>query len=488
METVHFKTVDPLSQQLLKSASRRGIRLNWDRYEKLQPQDGFLRAGLSCPYGCMQGPCRIDPFGRGPDRGLCGLDRDRMVAASLLRIVLNGTLENMTGAAATAKAGHAFSPSPLEKILSSAEKKLGAADAMLDEIARAAVCLSRPAQSADDLVVQALRLAVQPFAAPEKRPAGKRADRVASVKVGHGLLAQQGLVVGVCGKPSPAILEEVGKEAAGAAGGTRLVSLGEWVPAGGGFLPIVCTSGEAELVLTSGRIALLVAGPETDPSVVELCQSLAIPLIRTEDAGKTAKFIRQARQKAGAAVETASVAPVEETTVVMTAGQWEQSFAKKAAKRIAIVGGADYVQQSLGWVASEVGSALLADGHEVAAWGDAALWMIKKGLASPGRESAVRVLDSEQGPLLAVKALAAAGKLKQLKGICFSGVKGCRDLATALGLAALGVKVCVATPLPLWGSESVRSLLADKLGALGGSLAHFDHPAQAQEIVDWFAK
>ncbi|MCJ7830523.1 MAG: carbon monoxide dehydrogenase, partial [Desulfobacterales bacterium] len=90
METIHLKTVDPVSQELLRAAGQKGIQLSWERYERLQPPDGFLRLGLSCPYGCMHGPCRIDPFGRGPDRGLCGIDRDAMVAAFLLRLTLQG--------------------------------------------------------------------------------------------------------------------------------------------------------------------------------------------------------------------------------------------------------------------------------------------------------------------------------------------------------------------------------------------------------------
>jgi len=95
MESIQIKTVDPVSQELLKSAYQRGLKLSWDRFERLQPQDGFLRTGLSCPYGCLQGPCRIDPFGRGAERGLCGLDRDGMVAALLLRLALSGALEAM---------------------------------------------------------------------------------------------------------------------------------------------------------------------------------------------------------------------------------------------------------------------------------------------------------------------------------------------------------------------------------------------------------
>ncbi len=93
METIHLKTVDPISQQLLRSASKQGFEILWDRFEKLQPQDGFLRLGLSCPFGCLQGPCRIDPFGRGAQKGVCGMGQDEMVAGMFLRICLQGALE-----------------------------------------------------------------------------------------------------------------------------------------------------------------------------------------------------------------------------------------------------------------------------------------------------------------------------------------------------------------------------------------------------------
>ena len=133
-------------------------------------------------------------------------------------------------------------------------------------------------------------------------------------------------------------------------------------------------------------------------------------------------------------------------------------------------------------------SSLQGEGYGIAGWGDAALWMIKRGLASPKQTPPVRILDDREGPMLAVKTLAGAGRLKDLKGVCFAGLKSCQDLAVALGLAALGIRVGVAVPLPLWGSDGVRKLLGEKLAAQGGSLTHFDHPAQAQEILDWFLK
>ena len=54
-----------------------------------QPQCGFCELGLSCRI-CVMGPCRIDPFGDGPQRGVCGADADIMVARNLARMVAAG--------------------------------------------------------------------------------------------------------------------------------------------------------------------------------------------------------------------------------------------------------------------------------------------------------------------------------------------------------------------------------------------------------------
>ncbi len=62
----------------------------WDRYEAQQPQCGFGELGVCCRH-CMQGPCRIDPFGEGPSRGICGADADTIVARGLARMVAGGT-------------------------------------------------------------------------------------------------------------------------------------------------------------------------------------------------------------------------------------------------------------------------------------------------------------------------------------------------------------------------------------------------------------
>ena len=492
MDIIHLKTVDPFSQELLKSAYQREIKLNWDRYEKLQPQDGFLRVGLSCPYGCLQGPCRIDPFGRGPDRGLCGLDRDQMVAALLLRLTLGGVLEAMNEIAAGDIAAEISFSSPLDKISSKATKSLGGEKLSVEEVSRSALYLNRPMASPEELILQALRLGILTLALLDKGKSPKDSLKGLSLKVGYGLLAQKQPLIGVCGQPPARFLETIQKEVSRKIqDGGQLVSLGDWITFKSSFLPCVCSSGEAELVMSSGKIHLLVAGPGTDSSMVELCRGLNIPLISTQDPKEATDIVRRAKENAGAGSQP-SFSPdpclIEETEVITSFDQLGGTWKKGASGKVALLGGADHLQHSLGWIPGEVALSLRGKKYEVAGWGDAALWMIKRGLASPKQTPPVRILDDREGPMLAVKALAGSGRLKDLKGICFTGLKSCRDLAVALGLASLGSRVCVAVPLPLWGSEGVRKLLEEKLAAQGGSLTHFDHPAQAQEILDWFLK
>ena len=50
----------------------------------------FGDTGLCC-RNCLQGPCRIDPFGDGPDKAICGASADVMVARGLDRAIAAGT-------------------------------------------------------------------------------------------------------------------------------------------------------------------------------------------------------------------------------------------------------------------------------------------------------------------------------------------------------------------------------------------------------------
>jgi len=84
------KSTDPAVRQMIEKAGQMGVTTVWDRYEAMLPQCGFGETGLCCRH-CLQGPCRIDPFGEGPDTGICGATADVMVARGLDRAIAAGT-------------------------------------------------------------------------------------------------------------------------------------------------------------------------------------------------------------------------------------------------------------------------------------------------------------------------------------------------------------------------------------------------------------
>jgi carbon-monoxide dehydrogenase catalytic subunit len=74
---------------LLEKAHKDNVETVWDRHEAQQPQCGFCDMGLSCRI-CNMGPCRVDPFGEGPQAGVCGADADIIVARNLCRMIAAG--------------------------------------------------------------------------------------------------------------------------------------------------------------------------------------------------------------------------------------------------------------------------------------------------------------------------------------------------------------------------------------------------------------
>jgi carbon-monoxide dehydrogenase catalytic subunit len=82
-------TVHQDAQAMIDRARDEGITTVWDRLAAQQPQCGYCALGLSC-RNCAMGPCRIDPFGEGPQKGVCGADADVIVARNLGRTIAAG--------------------------------------------------------------------------------------------------------------------------------------------------------------------------------------------------------------------------------------------------------------------------------------------------------------------------------------------------------------------------------------------------------------
>ena len=84
------KSLDPAVRQMIAKAEAQGVSTVWDRHAAMTPQCSFGDTGLCCRH-CLQGPCRIDPFGEGPQTGICGATADVMVARGLDRAIAAGT-------------------------------------------------------------------------------------------------------------------------------------------------------------------------------------------------------------------------------------------------------------------------------------------------------------------------------------------------------------------------------------------------------------
>ncbi len=89
MDKVSNKTTDKQAVPILKKAMEQDIETIWERYQKQLPQCGYGQLGVCCTL-CALGPCRIDPFGDDPKKGVCGADKDTMVARNLLQMLSSG--------------------------------------------------------------------------------------------------------------------------------------------------------------------------------------------------------------------------------------------------------------------------------------------------------------------------------------------------------------------------------------------------------------
>jgi carbon-monoxide dehydrogenase catalytic subunit len=489
METIHLKTVDPISQELLRSAAQRGIELPWERYEKLQPQDGFLRLGLSCPFGCMQGPCRIDPFGRGAQKGVCGLGRDEMVAGTLLRLCLQGAMDVMGAVPVSDGVPEVRFSDTLGTLVSSMLTENGQPDISAGDIYKGASMLGRSSSTCQELVVQSFRLSLLTLGFLEqenKQISGgtKKCD------VGYTTVDNHPVCIGFSGQPSVELAQQLEVESRqGAGASVALVSLGEWICLKDRFMPIACTSGESELLVSSGAIHLLVAGPGTDPGLIELCREMKIPVAVAADIVEPSDVVQRARHMSSTVSQMSlftDASQAGEVEVVMSNKNAAQMFGENSKEKIALIGGTDSPQMPLGQLPVELANKLQDKGLRVAGWGDAALWMIKNGSTSDEEKAEALILENRQGPLLAVKELAGKDQMGRLQGICFTGLQNPSELAMALGLAYLGCPVSVAAPIPIQGSQVVKNTMAEMVQSNGGELNHYDHVPQTKEVLEWF--
>jgi anaerobic carbon-monoxide dehydrogenase catalytic subunit len=89
-QAVAMLTMPADAREMLELAHAEGIQTVWDRAIAQEPQCGYCAMGVSC-RNCAMGPCRIDPFGEGPQVGVCGATADLIVARNLGRAIAAGS-------------------------------------------------------------------------------------------------------------------------------------------------------------------------------------------------------------------------------------------------------------------------------------------------------------------------------------------------------------------------------------------------------------
>lgn len=83
------KSGDGSVDYMLEKAARRKLETVWDRSSMQDPRCGFGELGICC-RSCYMGPCRIDPFGSGVQKGVCGANAETIVARNFARMIAAG--------------------------------------------------------------------------------------------------------------------------------------------------------------------------------------------------------------------------------------------------------------------------------------------------------------------------------------------------------------------------------------------------------------
>jgi len=77
------------SGHLQKKIQEKGFETVWERSQQQSPRCGFGEAGLCCRI-CFMGPCRINPPGKGRQKGVCGASPEEIVARNFTRMIAGG--------------------------------------------------------------------------------------------------------------------------------------------------------------------------------------------------------------------------------------------------------------------------------------------------------------------------------------------------------------------------------------------------------------
>lgn len=451
MRQVRRKTVDPSARKYLLKAKEEGIKLSWNRFENMLPQDGFGRLGLTC-FDCLQGPCRLNPFSREEEHTICGRTREDLVLKGLYRFLLNS--EFRLNAEEMARAGEGNTG------------LLGLARGQIEKMK--AVCDSRHVE-------------------------GTR-------QIGLGVLKQE--YINIClEEVSPVVLnlvqnqaQELSEEATSrGAKGFNIVIAGDIAPA----FPFasVSNTGGVEFVVLTGLLDFYVVGssglglgknivPHYHTLYAEADYGTSELEVRDWLLQAAVAFLKRDKNKILSSEELNEV-----ELISLDHEQIKTNLENGKLKGICILGGGTNLKVTQDALVCETVAEIAPKDVLCLSYGNTAVTLGKYGyLRNLSNRDSV-LLGTDKVPLVdcvgaeidVVKIIELVESLGAQKVIAlFPELTTARDVMVALTLAGAGVKVLTAINLPLEGSEAV----AEKIGKLITYCTPADYVNQALALLE----
>ena len=512
MERIHKKSALAETSSLLLAARDVGAEMLWGRYEQQLPLCAFTSNGLNCRK-CFQGPCRINPFGDEPSRGICGADRDQIAMENLFQATLEGVMESARAA----------------RLLGAGE-----GDEEFPNIARGL----RPetAERLSKLGVLPVRrgdlFGVQNSFFSHKGYLGETLkDLVHLGLIHYGLLSQAAVLMsGDGGRPgfhpeglnllivgqAPSALGLCLQQQAGQRAGGRQINL---FSQGAHRFPSTVAAadhGSPELALGMNVDALIVAPDASWPAVEALAAKYGIPMVLAQgksSAEVSAEVIEQADRHAQNAFYGPSARTIQPGSADRTLGLPRAQDVKRAldAGRIAGVAvlfgeanakqtffertltlmEAALAEKALVLLGGDLGSQAEALGAELGRRRGAqqaafSAEQAKDGLRPVAPFGSAFELPAVVSLLDALRAESAAPPLPAV--VAFPEFFRTSTWASAISLVSLGFTVQIGTRLPFWGSPWLAELMQTEWQKLTGGALLFapalpEPRAQAEELA-----
>ncbi len=480
MDRIHKKSALPETTPILLAAHDAGATLAWSRYEQQLPLCGFTSNGLNCRK-CFEGPCRINPFGDEPSRGICGADRDQIAMENVFQATLEGVLQT----------SRALQQSGADEKLPDVAGSIGQRAA--DRLTRAGLL---PVRRSDLYAVQ------NSYFADKAYLQQTLSDLTRLGLIQYALLQQAGSEAPIAapsavnflavGQPPRDFLTSL-QQAAKSAGKPANV-YGE----AAGLLP-AADLGSAELALFMNIHALLVAPDAAMPSIAEQARQRGIPVVCLDGATSPAEAFAQAARRAGQppAVASADIASPAVPALAVRVTAISEAARSGRIAGIAVLCGEASVKQSffdrtLALTEAAAGARILTvlgGGLEP----HAALLKAEVSRRKPGLlEAFAAELGSGMEPICGLGRVGIPGFVSAGWGnvptvFSFPEFFRASTWATAVAAFAIGFPVQIGIRLPFWGGTALPTIFEEWAQLTGGKLltaATLPTPAaQADELL-----